>query len=268
MIFPAVFNLNNLNGKNGFTIVSPKGNLGLVKTTGDINKDGFADILISAPYADPGELTDAGQVYVIFGHGGNFAASFSVSSLNGNNGFAINGVNSNDQIGRSVNSAGDFDGDGYADIILGGNTVVGECYLLLSNYLSPSNTPTNSPSHSLTSSASSIPTHNTNPTNNKVIEALKILGGVVGGVVGLISAGYGFYKWYKHGSAESRMAKAIASAITNELTPLKKAEALLEKEKEDNKDSIFKLDQIDLLDGEDFKGNNNVTLLLNNTSCN
>jgi hypothetical protein len=48
-----------------------------------------------------------------------FPAVFNLTSLNGNNGFAINGINSGDQSGLSVSEAGDVNGDGVADIIIG-----------------------------------------------------------------------------------------------------------------------------------------------------
>jgi hypothetical protein len=46
---------------------------------------------------------------------------FELSSLNGSNGFTINGVNSGDASGISVSSAGDVNGDGINDLIIGAN---------------------------------------------------------------------------------------------------------------------------------------------------
>ena len=42
-----------------------------------------------------------------------------MSSLNGLNGFVLNGVSENDQSGRSVSAAGDINGDGIDDLIIG-----------------------------------------------------------------------------------------------------------------------------------------------------
>src|SRR4051812_12660721 len=48
-----------------------------------------------------------------------FAAAISVASLNGTNGFHIDGANANDLAGYSVAEAGDVNGDGFSDIIIG-----------------------------------------------------------------------------------------------------------------------------------------------------
>ena len=45
-------------------------------------------------------------------------AVFSLFGLNGNNGFTINGLSSGDFLGRSVSSAGDVNGDGFATLLL------------------------------------------------------------------------------------------------------------------------------------------------------
>jgi len=44
---------------------------------------------------------------------------FSVSDLNGSNGFVLKGIDSNDGSGFSVSSAWDVNGDGFDDIIVG-----------------------------------------------------------------------------------------------------------------------------------------------------
>jgi hypothetical protein len=42
-----------------------------------------------------------------------------LSGLNGTNGFVINGVNEGDSLGGSVSAAGDINGDGISDVIVG-----------------------------------------------------------------------------------------------------------------------------------------------------
>ena len=47
-----------------------------------------------------------------------FASPFALSTLNGTNGFRLDGGVANDQSGFSVASAGDVNGDGFADLLL------------------------------------------------------------------------------------------------------------------------------------------------------
>jgi Ca2+-binding RTX toxin-like protein len=56
---------------------------------------------------------------VVFGSAVGFDATLDLSTLDGSNGFAINGINANDISGRSVSSAGDVNGDGFDDLIVG-----------------------------------------------------------------------------------------------------------------------------------------------------
>lgn len=87
--------LGSLNGSTGFRIdgVAASDNSGFaVSSAGDVNGDGFDDILVGAYRADPGGTVDAGESYVIFGKSAAFSSSFSLSSLNGSTGFRIRGI--------------------------------------------------------------------------------------------------------------------------------------------------------------------------------
>jgi Ca2+-binding RTX toxin-like protein len=120
--FAPTLNLATLNGINGFTIngIAAGGQLGSsVSGAGDVNGDGFADLSIGAPYADPNGLEKAGQSYVVFGSNNGFPTSLNVSDLDGNNGFTINGIAAGDELGVSVSAAGDVNGDGIDDLIIG-----------------------------------------------------------------------------------------------------------------------------------------------------
>ena len=48
-----------------------------------------------------------------------FGPTFNLSDLDGSNGFAINGIGAADISGKSVSSAGDVNGDGFDDLIIG-----------------------------------------------------------------------------------------------------------------------------------------------------
>ncbi len=119
--FGASFNLSTLNGSNGFAIngiAASDFSGNSVSSAGDVNGDGFDDLIIGARYADPNGFS-SGQSYVVFGSNSGFGASFNLSTLNGSNGFAINGIAAADRVARSVSSAGDVNGDGFDDLIIG-----------------------------------------------------------------------------------------------------------------------------------------------------
>ena len=119
--FSATQNLSTLDGNNGFRLdgVAVDDQSGRsVSSAGDVNGDGFDDLIIGAGYADPNG-GNSGSSYVVFGKANGFSATQNLSTLDGSNGFRLDGVAGNERSGRSVSSAGDVNGDGFDDLIIG-----------------------------------------------------------------------------------------------------------------------------------------------------
>jgi len=120
--FPASIDLTTLDGTNGFSLngIDEFDYSGAsVSGAGDVNGDGIDDFIIGAMRADPNFIDEAGESYVVFGNNGGFSSSFDLSTLDGSNGFVLNGIDADDQSGRSVSGAGDVNGDGIDDLIIG-----------------------------------------------------------------------------------------------------------------------------------------------------
>ena len=134
--FPAVIQLSSLNGANGFEldgVAVNDGSGGSVSTAGDVNNDvnndGIQDIIIGAG----GAPSQFGKTYVVFGKRTGWSSPIALSSLNGANGFELDGVAAGDNSGYSVSTAGDVNNDGMDDILIGaynGLIGAGKTYVL------------------------------------------------------------------------------------------------------------------------------------------
>jgi hypothetical protein len=136
---PASLNLAYLDGANGFRLIGVDANDGSgisVSSAGDVNGDGFEDLIVGADQAeDATGATSEGESYVVFGKANwSGAPTFDLATLNGGNGFRLIGVDENDRSGFSVSLAGDVNGDGFTDLIVGaldaGADVAGESYVV------------------------------------------------------------------------------------------------------------------------------------------
>ena len=93
-----------------------------VSLIGDLNGDAREDFIVGAYLADPGGTADAGSAYVYSGTNGNLL-------------YQNNGDSTGDEFGTSVSRAGDVNGDGKADFIVGapfantGGQTVGSAYV-------------------------------------------------------------------------------------------------------------------------------------------
>jgi hypothetical protein len=118
--------LSALDGTNGFlmtgeTLRFPNAH---VNAAGDVNGDGFADVVVGVSGVD----SPNGRAWVVFGSSEIGAGgSLSLSALDGSNGFALLG--NADFAGYAVGGPGDVNGDGYADILVGVSDEPGQEYL-------------------------------------------------------------------------------------------------------------------------------------------
>ena len=116
---------------------------GWAVASGDINGDGFMDIIIGAHYADPGGRSFAGETYVIFGSG---LPPSTIDLGTTSADITISGDESNDNSGEAV-ASGDINGDGYDDIIIGASSadpgdpprhLAGKTYVIFGSSTPPS----------------------------------------------------------------------------------------------------------------------------------
>jgi len=120
--FTSPITLASLDGTNGFRLdgAAADERAGIVvAAAGDVNGDTFADVIVGALRADPGAVVDAGSAYVVFGKNTAFAATLALASLDGNNGFRIDGAATSERLGYAVAGVRDVNGDGFGDVLVG-----------------------------------------------------------------------------------------------------------------------------------------------------
>ena len=128
---------NGTNGTLSLTdIVASNGSLGFrldgensddysgysVSSAGDVNGDGYDDLIIGAFGADFNAKSGSGSTYIVYGKATDTTGIIDlvdVVTSNGSLGFRLDGETLSDRSAISVSSAGDVNGDGYDDLIIG-----------------------------------------------------------------------------------------------------------------------------------------------------
>jgi hypothetical protein len=109
-----------------------------VGTAGDVNDDGFSDVIVGADFYDGGQSNE-GRAFVFLGSPSGLAAAPA---------WTADGDQAGERFGVSVGTAGDVNGDGYADVIIGaehyniGQADVGRAYVYLGSSIGLSTNPT------------------------------------------------------------------------------------------------------------------------------
>ncbi|MEQ9231106.1 MAG: FG-GAP-like repeat-containing protein [Cyclobacteriaceae bacterium] len=132
----STYDLSKIDGLNGFIIESsdPKYALYYSGYLGDVNNDGFDDIGV-AGRADNYEIAD-GRAYIIYGKSEFAQSTLDPNSINGNDGFIVNGFRNNGLLKIGISERLDINNDGYAEIVLtarsdiDGISNVGEVYVI------------------------------------------------------------------------------------------------------------------------------------------
>src|SRR5262249_33344328 len=129
----AYLHLGSASGLSAAAGWTPEGHQGpavfgqSVGTAGDVNGDGYSDVIVGSPNYDNGQ-TDEGRAYLYLGSSAGLATS---------SGWTAMGDQAAASYGWSVATAGDVNGDGYSDVVVGalfydnGQTDEGRAYLYL-----------------------------------------------------------------------------------------------------------------------------------------
>jgi len=104
---------------------------------GDVNGDGINDILLGDPYGN----SQSGTAFVVYG-GADLPSSMNVSAMTAKEGVQFSGAPAVSFFGDAPAGAGDFNGDGFDDVIIGAyaaNENNGAAYLVYGSKSLPAN---------------------------------------------------------------------------------------------------------------------------------
>ena len=106
-----------------------------IADAGDVNGDGASDAVVGAPGGGAHGRARSGTAYVVYGRGATDPVGLPTDAAGG---FRIDGAARGDRLGTAVAGAGDADGDGHADVVVGapgasplGRPAAGAAYLVL-----------------------------------------------------------------------------------------------------------------------------------------
>ena len=109
------YGTHTISDASDLTLLGSEGDrAGWSLASGDVNNDGYDDLLVASPFADLGG-NDSGVVYVVLG-GQDLAGDLDISTAAS---ITITGEAAGDNLGRWGLSSGDVNGDGYDDVIMG-----------------------------------------------------------------------------------------------------------------------------------------------------
>jgi hypothetical protein len=156
--WPSQLDLGALDDTDGFILTGESAGDrlgGTLANAGDVNADGLDDIIMGAPTSTTFSANNGGGQILVTGGGATmggtqdggawlvygqtrFAEGFDIDRMAASEGMVFAGAASGDMAGAAVSGAGDVDGDGFADFLIGapgashgGMTAAGEAYLVL-----------------------------------------------------------------------------------------------------------------------------------------
>jgi hypothetical protein len=117
--------LDGLNGTNGVAMEGIDGYasyaFGVVSGVGDVDGDGFDDFLVGSSLLEIAPGNRPGAAHLVFGKEGGIAPDglLTIADLDGTTGVTLLGEHPYDRCGLAVGPAGDVNGDGLADFLIG-----------------------------------------------------------------------------------------------------------------------------------------------------